>query len=67
MTFAGAVSKEVASKNNSLNIVGMVQSDYFLLALYIIILWCKMFSFFVLNLNYFLPSDDIQQKFNKRK
>ena len=34
MTFAGAVSKEVASKNNSLNIVGMVRSDYFLLALY---------------------------------
>ena len=33
MTFAGAVSKEVASKNNSLNIVGMVRSDYFLLAL----------------------------------
>ena len=32
MTFAGAVSEEVASKNNSLNIVGMVQSDYFLLA-----------------------------------
>ena len=31
MTFAGAVSKEVASKNNSLNIVGMVRSDYFLL------------------------------------
>ena len=53
MTFAGAVCKEVASKNNSLNIVGMVRSDYFLLALYIIILWCKMFSFFVLNLNYF--------------
>ena len=34
MTFAGAVSKELASKNNSLNIVGMVRSGYFLLALY---------------------------------
>ena len=53
MTFAGAVSKEVASKNNSLNIVGMVRSDYFFTCKYIIILLYKMFSFFVLNLNYF--------------